>query len=167
MFYKWDGTQLHETTSVYAPDFTLTEENHGEHVYPQGGWHWFDSIDAAKSHFSLPQSAPDGSDLAAYAAHKRWQVEVGGMIFNGINVPTDDRAKLLILGTAMTMAEDATAPFIISGVNYGMLSGAQFKAVNVAVVAHVRSTFPALASVLAAIEGGTIMTAEQVDAAFS
>ena len=41
--------------------------------------------------------------LRAYAADKRWRVEVGGITINGVSVPTDDRAKLLLFGAAMCM----------------------------------------------------------------
>lgn len=167
MYYKWDGVQLHEVPSVYAPDFTLTLENHAEHTYPRDGWRWFDTLQEAKQYFGLPSPEPDGTNLIAYAANKRWQKEVGGVTLNGIPVPTDDRAKLLILGAAQTMAVDATAPLVINGVNYGSMTGAQFQVINAAVVAHVQSTFPILADVIALINSNEITTTAQIDEAFA
>ncbi len=113
-----------------------------------------------------PYTAPPG-DLVAYAANKRWQKEVGGVVINGMPVPTDDRAKLLILGAAQTLADEATAPFVVNGVNYGTFTGVQFQAVNSAVVAHVQATFMTLATVLAGIAGNSVTTTAQIDAAFA
>ena len=108
---------------------------------------------------------PPPVDLVAYATDKRWRVETGGISFNGILVPTDDRAKLLLLGAATNMAPGSSAPLIVAGVNYGTLTDVQFKAINAAVIAHVQATFPVLASVLAAINAGTITTTQQIDSA--
>ena len=105
------------------------------------------------------------SELVAYAAKKRWKVETGGIAVNGIAVPTHDRSKLLILGGAQTLADDATTPFIANGVNHGSLTGAQFRVVNAAIVAHVQATFATLADVLTAIADGRITTVAGIDAA--
>jgi hypothetical protein len=109
---------------------------------------------------------PAALDLRAYAADKRWRVEVGGLVLNGVTIPTDDRAKLLLLGAAQSMADGSSASLVINGVNYGMFSKAQFQAINAAVVEHVQETFGALATILAGIDGGTITTQAQVDAVF-
>ena len=106
---------------------------------------------------------PPPVDLVAYSTDKRWRVETGGISFNGILVPTDDRAKLLLLGAATNMAPGSSAPLIVAGVNYGTLTDVQFKAINAAVIAHVQATFSVLASVLAAITAGTITTTQQID----
>lgn len=103
--------------------------------------------------------------LVAYASNKRWEVEVGGFVWNGITVPTDDRAKLLILGASQTMDAADTAPLIIGGVNYGSLTGAQFKALNAAIVGHVQATFPVLGAILADIASNTVITTDEIDAA--
>jgi hypothetical protein len=56
-FYKLDGDLF------YAPNFVLgaysayelRKENHQEHTYPIDGWYWFDTEDAAREFFNLPQ----------------------------------------------------------------------------------------------------------------
>mgnify|MGYP000935891103 CR=1 FL=1 len=113
---------------------------------------------------------PTVAELKAYAAEKRWQVEVGGVLVEvapgvSVPVPTDDRAKLLILGAAQTLTPDATAPFVAGGVVYGTLSGAQFVALHAAVVAHVQATFPVLAELITQIDAGTVTSTTQIDAA--
>lgn len=105
------------------------------------------------------------AQLVAYAIDKRWRVEVGGINLGGVQVPTDDRAKLLLLGAAQSMADGSSAPLVIAGVNYGSKTKAEFQAINAAVVAHVQATFPVLASVIADIYADSITTEDQIDAA--
>lgn len=113
---------------------------------------------------------PSIAALKSHAALRRWRAETGGVVLTlapgvVVRVPTDDRAKLLILGAAQTVAPDSTSPLVIDGQVFGPLTGAQFVAINAAVVAHVQATFPVLAGVLAAIDAGTITTLAQIDAA--
>ena len=105
--------------------------------------------------------------LVAYALDKRWRLEVGGVTVGGVHVPTDDRAKLLLLGAAQSMADGSSAPLVVAGVNYGLMSKAQFQAINSAVVAHVQSTFPKLATSLTGIADGSITTTTEIDEAFA
>tara|TARA_R110000868_G_scaffold270726_2_gene530172 strand:+ start:10422 stop:10934 length:513 start_codon:yes stop_codon:yes gene_type:complete len=107
---------------------------------------------------------PTKSDLIAYAADKRWQVETGGISVYGIPIPTDDRAKLLIKGKADDMADADAAPYVLSSVN-AMLTGLQFKAINSAVIAHVTACFGIQSSVMAEIDSDTITTKSQIDGA--
>jgi hypothetical protein len=85
------------------------------------------------------------------------------MSLGGVPVPTDDRAKLLLLGAAQSMADGSSAPLVIGGIVYGTKTKAEFQAINSAVVAHVQSTFPKLATALAGIADGTITTTEQIN----
>jgi hypothetical protein len=138
----------------------------GVYANPQPGYAEEEiSSDAAEvvAFVTPTQRAPS---LVEYACEARWRREVGGVVFNGLLIPTDDRAKLLILGAAQTLTGDAVAPFIANGVNYGMLTAGQFQAINAAVVAHVQSTFSVLATVLKGIESGAVISAAQIDAAF-
>jgi len=117
-----------------------------------------------------PESGPPSVNaLIAYAAQRRWEKEVGGITMSGVPVPTDDRAKLLLLGAAESMADGSSAPLVIGGVNYGTMSKAQFQAINAAVVAHVQSTFATLATVVAAISADppTITDKAGIDGAFA
>ena len=105
--------------------------------------------------------------LVAYASDKRWRVEVGGFLLGGMRVPTDDRAKLLLLGASSSMADGSSAPLVIGGVNYGLRTKADFQAINAAVVAHVQATFPKMATALAGIAAETITTTTQIDEVFA
>lgn len=60
-FYKscWDGANLfYAPTSVTAPTFTLLAEDHATYTYPQDGWSWFDTENAARAAFGLPLIEP-------------------------------------------------------------------------------------------------------------
>jgi hypothetical protein len=110
------------------------------------------------------EPAPTKDELMAHAAEIRWQRETGGITVNGIPVPTDDRAKLLIKGAADDMADADTANYI-SGSTSVPLTGAQFKALNSAVIAHVAACFAVQAAVMADIEAGTITTKAEIESA--
>lgn len=104
--------------------------------------------------------------LKAFAAEKRWRKETSGTVVAGTPIPTDDRAKVLLMGAALSMTDGATAQFVVGNVA-ATLTGAQFKALYAGLVAHVQSCFDTQTTVLAAIDAGTITTIEQVEAAFA
>lgn len=105
--------------------------------------------------------------LSAYASSVRWRKENGGIDVGGIRIPTDDRSKTMIGRAARTSSSVASTPFIVSGVNYGSVTKAQFEVMDAAIDVHVATTFQTLAAVLAQIADGTITTTSQVDAAFA
>ena len=113
-----------------------------------------------------PPLSPEGAKaaLVAYASNRRWLSETGGLTFSGVRIPTDDRAKLLLLGASQSMADGSSAPLVIAGVVCGVFTKAQFAAINTAVVAHVQSTFPVLASAITGINSGSITTTAEIDA---
>ncbi len=113
------------------------------------------------SHPALSQA-----DLKAYAAEKRWAKETGGTVVLGTPIPTDDRAKVLLLGAAMSMADTDTAPFVVGAVAV-TLTGAQFKALYAGLVAHVQACFTLQSTCIAAIDAGTITTKAHVDQHFA
>ena len=111
---------------------------------------------------------PTAADLKARAAERRWAAETGGIdaaVAPGttIRVPTDDRAKLLLLGASTAMADGDTAPFVVGAVAV-TLSGVQFRAIYGAIVAHVQACFATQTAVLAAIDAGTVTSLAEVDA---
>ena len=106
------------------------------------------------------------SDLKAYASNKRWEIEISGVLVGGMLVPTDDRSKAMIARAARTSSGVASTPFIVSGVNYGSITKAQFEAIDAAIDDHIASTFSKLATILAGIDATEITTRAQIDAAF-
>ena len=110
---------------------------------------------------------PTITELKAAAADRRWRAETGGVSVNigagPMTIPSDDRAKLLLLGASVSMADDATAAYVVNGASV-TLTGAQFKALYAAIVAHVDACFITQRDVIAAIDAGTITTIEATDA---
>lgn len=111
---------------------------------------------------------PDAAELAVYAADKRWRVENGGITVGGVEVATDDRAKTMIMGARIKASEDpgfSTRWKTASG--FVVIDAATILAISDAVLAHVDACFTTEADVLAAIDGGTITTTADIDAAFA
>lgn len=108
-------------------------------------------------------------DLIAYAAQKRWEVETGGIILNGLEVHTDDRSKTLIAGARMGADNNPgfTAQFKSADGTFVMVDAPTVIAISDAVLTHVQNCFAIEDQVLSDIEHGTITTSAQVDAAFA
>ncbi|HRD79047.1 MAG TPA: DUF4376 domain-containing protein [Hyphomicrobiaceae bacterium] len=111
----------------------------------------------------VPASAWLKPMLKAYAADKRWRIEIGGIVVNGAPVPTDDRAKALLTGAAASMTSTETTKVKVGGAFVDM-TGTQVKALRDAVADHVQACFQAEADVVAEIDAGTITTLAEVDA---
>lgn len=109
---------------------------------------------------------PSQADLRAYAAQKRWLVEVAGTFVGGIPVATDDRSKIMIMGARMKADTDPgfTTNWKAPG-GFQTLDAAAIIAISDAVSAHVDACFAAEAELLEGIEGGTVTTREEIDAA--
>lgn len=110
--------------------------------------------------------APTVDELKSYAADVRWKKETGGTVVGGIAIPTDDRAKVLLLGAATSMAPDATAKYIVGNASV-TLTGTQFAALYAGLVAHVQACFETQDVVISQIDAGTITTKAEIDGAFA
>lgn len=123
--------------------------------------------------FSVQPPPPDDepgypTELPAYAAMRRWQKEVGGIVVNGVPVATDDRSKMMLMGARL--AAQADANFTTrwkTPAGFVTLDAATFIALSDAVLAHVDACFATEAAVLDDIAAGVITTAEQIDNAFA
>jgi hypothetical protein len=74
----------------------------------------------------------------------RWDKEVGGMAFGGVVIPTDDRAKTLIMGArtaAVEQGEEYSDEWKISPGVYVPLDAAAAVALGDALLAHIRACF--------------------------
>lgn len=106
-------------------------------------------------------------DLKAYAAAKRFEVEVGGIVFNSLTLWTD-RATQSMLGRVVQCLDKGTltAPLKMkTPVGSLSLDQAQIEAIGAAVAQHVQRAFDTEADVCDAIDLGTITTAVEIDAA--
>lgn len=109
--------------------------------------------------------APTKAELSAYAGEAAWRKEIAGKTVSGIPVTWTERSKVLLMGAAGTLSDEAVAPYV-SGSLVVQLTGAQFKAIYAAMVAHTQGCFVTRAAVLGQIEAETITTKAQIDAAF-
>lgn len=110
---------------------------------------------------------PTIAELKLAAADKRWRVETGGVSADlgagPMTIPSDDRAKMLLLGASVSMTNEATGPYVVNSVSV-TLTGAQFKALYAAIFAHVEACFTAQTALIAAIDAGTVTTLAQIEA---
>jgi hypothetical protein len=109
------------------------------------------------------------AQLIAYASSVRYNKEIGGIIFSGIPVATDDRSKLMVTGGRIAANSDTGWTTIWQGSdgNSYQLNATEMIAISNAVQDHVSGCFATFATVFAAIDAGTMTTMEQVDAAFA
>jgi hypothetical protein len=104
-------------------------------------------------------------ELATY----RWEQEVGGIVYGGLPISTDDRSKLLIEG-AYAKALDEANPSALkkfkAQTGFITIDNATIIQVALAVADHVQKCFDAEATVFADIDLGTHTTVQQVKDAF-
>lgn len=110
------------------------------------------------------------ADLLAHAAKARWQKEAGGIVVDGVPIPTDERTQGVL--TAAYASAMADAGFQVPdwklgpGV-YTTLSNAQVIAIANAVRVHVQGCFTTNKQVDQAIAAGSLTTFAAIDAAFA
>lgn len=110
-----------------------------------------------------PEPAP--VDLYAYAATKRYAVETGGIVLNGMRVMTDRQSQSLITGAYnyVQANRDVTVKFKTAA-GFVELTAAQVMAIANAVGAHVQASFAAEGEINKKIIAGTITTTAEIDA---
>ena len=117
----------------------------------------------------LTAPAPDMPSLLAYAADRRWQIETGGIRVGDVPIATDDRAKLMIIGSRVAAAADpdwSTEWLAEDGETYSVDAAAMILIAD-AVQAHVNRVFTAFAGIRTAILAGSITSTPAVDDAFA
>lgn len=141
-------------------------------VYDPGGDDGVGSISFPDSYAAEILAADKQSPrpaLVAYARDRRWLAEIGGITVAGVPIATDDRSKIMVIGARVAAEADPNWSTVWQGTdgNGYRVDATAMLAISDAVHAHVNATFATLATVLAAIEAGTITTTEQIDAAMA
>lgn len=117
----------------------------------------------------VPEMSPEAQKAAlrAYAADKRWRVEVGGITLGGMRVSTDGVAQRKISELRRRVESGEVAvPFGFKAASGWIDLGLeQIVAVDRAVAAHVAAGYARERIVCAAIEAETITAQGQIDAA--
>lgn len=118
----------------------------------------------------VPLAAPE-PPLTSYAATVRWQREVGGTTWNGRPVDTDRESgqpKLLAEFVAISAGlRTDPSPWKFANGEFVSLSNADMGALCLAVRNFIAAQFAIEATVLAAIEAGTVTTTAEIDTAFA
>ncbi|MDH0615939.1 MULTISPECIES: DUF4376 domain-containing protein [unclassified Agrobacterium] len=105
------------------------------------------------------------SELLAYAAMKRFEIETGGIVVNGCRVDTSrDSQSMIANAHSYVVASGAASTKFKSLSGFVTLSAAEVKETALAVGAHVQSLFDAEATIDALITSGDIASLADIDA---
>lgn len=113
MYYKRDNERLQQAEQVYAPDFTLTSENHTEHTYPVDGWYWFDTLDEALAGMISPPDVPTVTALQGMLAVQAAGLVAGFNAWKASLDPIEDFAVIAFFEKAQTWRRDN--PYLVQG----------------------------------------------------
>ena len=113
---------------------------------------------------AVADAVPSIEALHTYAAQKRYEIEVGGIVVNGLQVPTDDRAKTLIEGGASTLSDTDEIDFFAPDIGWTKLTGVQIRGMQASIAAHVQACFSKSKEISDKIDNGTIIKTAQIDA---
>lgn len=119
--------------------------------------------------FVVPVVAPPLAEhLIAYAAQRRYEVEIGGMDFEGTRVATDQNSQTKVLGARIAAVADPSfaTPWFGEDGSSVALDAAALVALSNAMLAHVQGSFVTRETVNTQIAAGTITTLAEIDAAF-
>jgi hypothetical protein len=104
--------------------------------------------------------------LLAHANSRKYEREIGGIVVEGVAVPTDDRAKLLIFGST-SLADNAEVRLVIGATDYGTRTGTQMKQLHAAIVTHFQRCIALYGDTIGKIEAGEVATYEDIDRIFA
>lgn len=110
------------------------------------------------------------ADLEAYASALRYEKEVGGVVVNGVTIPSDRDTQAKLTAAALLATLDGTSTFnwkLADGSFTSALTAAQMLTIATAVGSHVNRCFVVESQVLAQIASGSIVNANGVRAAFA
>lgn len=115
-----------------------------------------------------PQIEHPGMTLQEYAAAKRWEKEVGGIVVNGIPVATDDRSKIMITGIHNAAKGDPefTTRWKCPDGSFVEVDSANAIAIGEAVLTHIACCFAVEESVQSELATGWKATYADIDVAF-
>ena len=119
----------------------------------------------------VSEPEPTVASLLAYAAHKRWQVEVSGATWNGHGVRTDRESQTKMLAAYVQLGGGLRAdpsPWKLAD-GYVNATNAQMAEIITAALTHVQTAFAVEAALDAGIKSDppTVTTKAAIDAAFN
>ncbi len=114
-----------------------------------------------------PVVPPSQAELTAYAAARRYQVEVGGCTWSTYTVATDRESQGKLIAEFVAISgglRTDPSPWKFKDGTFADLSNADMSAVAMAARAHIANAFALEQQALADITGGTITTYAEIDA---
>lgn len=115
----------------------------------------------------LPTPPPTAEQLQERLSAKRYIVETGGIVLNGLPVWTDRGTQGMLSRVAQLLDRGTLTPplNIKTPAGHLVLTGEQIGAIGDAVALHVQAAFDVEATVSGQIANGTITTFAEIDAA--
>lgn len=116
-----------------------------------------------------PPAPPTPAALLAYAGKLRWEREVGGMVWNGVPIATDDSSKIKVAGARIKAEADPAFETTWYGTDGDgvVVDAPLIIALSNAVLEHIDQSFTTFGLVKGAIAAGTITSFAAIDAAFA
>ncbi|NDV88806.1 DUF4376 domain-containing protein [Aurantimonas aggregata] len=130
------------------------------------GWTRLDGLfvpPAAASDELSPEAA------LAHAADRRWRTETAGTVWNGWDLPTDERSQAKYMAELQAVGldvRDDPSPWKFPH-GFELVTNAQVQEMAVAARLHVLACFQREGEVQAAIVSGAVVTAAAIDDAFA
>ena len=149
-------------TTVAPP----AEDENSIRVFRDGGWGYVPREEPEQE----PSTDPIPVDLVAYAADRRWFIEMSGFRFNGWPVKTDALSQAKITSERLAVASgvrlDTDSWKFGDGV-FRVVTNEQFVALSNAARDHVRLCFFREGEIQVAIAAGTVTTKAEIDEALA
>ena len=121
---------------------------------------WCDLLEKARNPPPQPLTV---ENLTAYAANKRWQVETGGILFQGLPVSTDRESQAMIGRTLQTMELTGKPVKFKTGAGFFEMDLDLMRGLSLEIAAHVQLCFETEAVISEKIEAGEIKTFEEIE----
>ncbi|WP_185961596.1 DUF4376 domain-containing protein [Telmatospirillum sp. J64-1] len=118
---------------------------------------------------SWVEPSPTTEELLAYLAERRWQAEVGGTLWGGWHLRTDEASQAKYLAELQAIALGIRSADELWKFPHGFepISNAQMQAMAIQARQHVLQCFALEAQLAGAIKAGTITTLAEIDEAFA
>lgn len=144
----------------FHPDFLKSLVQCDDSV--QQGWLYSDEAFTAP-----PMPTITSAELEVYAASKRYAIETGGIVVDGVQVMTDRQSQALISGAYNYVQQnpDATVKFKTAA-GFVELTATQMTLIANAVGAHVQAAFAAEGTIVAEIAAGSVAAISEIDQRF-
>lgn len=109
------------------------------------------------------------NELIAWAANRRWELEMAGAPFRGHRVDTDDRSKVMMMGSVMAsqMTPGWSTKWQFKDGGSLVLTGADVAEMSLMAQSYVNGLFDLFGTIKEAIQAGEIISIEEIEVRFN